>query len=50
LTVRKLILWESDTACDAEIRAMERKMIRKTGANDPAIGYNPTPRWRLRSV
>ena len=41
--------WESDTASDAEDRAMERKLIRQTGANDPAIGYNLT-RWRLRSV
>ena len=44
-TVRKEILWESDTATNAEALAMEIKLIRETGANDPAIGYNLTPRW-----
>lgn len=45
LLVRKEILWESETATDAEVRAMERKFIVETGANDPAIGYNLSPRW-----
>ena len=45
LTLRKEILWESETATDAEVRAMEAKMIRETGANNPAIGCNLTPRW-----
>lgn len=49
LTLRKEILWESKTATDAEVRAMEVKFIRETGANDPAIGYNVTPRdWHGR--
>ena len=38
LTVRKQILWESDTATDTEVRAMELRLIQETGANDPAIG------------
>jgi hypothetical protein len=46
LTLRKEILWESETATDAEVRAMEMKLIRGTGANDPAIGYNRRPRHR----
>ena len=45
LTLRKEILWESDTATDGEVRAMEERMIRETGANNPAIGYNIWPRW-----
>jgi hypothetical protein len=45
LTARKEILWESETATDAEARAMEIKLIRETGANNPAVGYNLTPRW-----
>lgn len=45
LTVRKEILWESETATDAEVRKMERHFICQTGANNPAIGYNLTPRW-----
>ena len=46
LTLRKEILWESETATDTEVRAMEMKLIRETGANDPAIGYNKLPRYR----
>jgi len=46
LTLRKEILWESETATDAEVRAMEAKLIRETGANNPAIGYNRLPRYR----
>jgi hypothetical protein len=44
LTLRKEVLWESETATDAEVRAMEAKFIRETGANNPAIGYNRAPR------
>lgn len=45
LTARKEILWESDTATDAEVRAMEIKLILENGANNPDIGYNLAPRW-----
>ncbi|AGB21660.1 hypothetical protein Mycsm_01241 [Mycobacterium sp. JS623] len=44
LTVRKQILWESETATDAEVRAMEIKLIREHRSNDPAVGYNLTPK------
>jgi hypothetical protein len=46
LTLHKEILWESETATDAEVRAMEMKLIRETGANDPDIGYNKVPHHR----
>ncbi len=46
LTARKQILWESETATDAEARAMEREWIVRTRANDPTIGYNLSPRFR----
>jgi hypothetical protein len=46
LTLRKEILWESETATGAEVQAMEAKLIGETGANDPTIGYNQTPRYR----
>ena len=46
LTLRKEIVWESETASDAEVRAMEAKLIRETGANNPGIGYNRLPRYR----
>jgi len=45
ITVRKEILWESETATDYEVRAMETKLIRDTGANNPRIGYNLLPRF-----
>jgi hypothetical protein len=45
LTARKQILWESETATDAEVRAMEIRLIREHCSNDPAIGYNLTPRF-----
>lgn len=43
-TARKTILWESETATDAEVRAMERQMIVQNDANNPEIGYNLWPR------
>jgi hypothetical protein len=45
LTLGKEILWESDTVTDADVRAMEVKLIREARANDLAVGYNLTPRW-----
>lgn len=45
LTARKEILWESETATDADVRAMEIKLILENGANNPEIGYNLSPRW-----
>jgi hypothetical protein len=44
LTARKQILWEADTATDAEVRTMEVKLIREHRSNDPAVGYNLTPK------
>jgi hypothetical protein len=44
LTLRKEILWESEQATDDEVRAIEMKMIRESGANNPAMGYNVLPR------
>jgi hypothetical protein len=43
-TVRKEILWESDTASEAELSAKEVEMIRRHRSNDPRIGYNRWPR------
>jgi hypothetical protein len=43
-TIRKQILWESDTATDAEVRAEEVRQIRARRSNDPSIGYNRWPR------
>lgn len=45
-TVRKEILWESNTATDAEVAAKEVELIRAHRSNDPAIGYNRWPRYQ----
>lgn len=45
-TVRKQILWESDTATDAELAAKEVEFIRKHQSHNPAIGYNRWPKFK----
>jgi len=42
-TVRKEILWESETASDQEVSAKEVAFIRSLRANEPALGYNQWP-------
>ena len=44
--VRKQILWESETATEAEVSAKEVELILANRANEPAIGYNQSPRPR----
>ncbi len=43
-TIRKEILWESETASDSEVRQREVEFIRQHRSNDPAIGYNRWPK------
>ncbi|MEJ2631089.1 MAG: GIY-YIG nuclease family protein [Acidihalobacter sp.] len=45
-TVRRTILWESDSASDKEVNRKEVEMIRLYRANDPAIGYNRWPKYK----
>ena len=45
-TVRKEILWESETAFEAELSAKEVEMIRLYRSNDPEIGYNQWPPFK----
>ena len=44
MTIRREILWESETATNAEVRAKEVELIREHQTNNPEIGYNRTPR------
>jgi hypothetical protein len=44
ITVRREILWESEAASTAEVLRKEREWIVALRANNPAIGYNRTPR------
>jgi hypothetical protein len=43
-SIRKEILWESDTATDTEVNQKEVELIRLNRSNDPLIGYNRWPR------
>ena len=46
-TLRKEILWESDTATWSEVQTREYGYIRDLGSNDPAKGYNRSPGLKL---
>jgi hypothetical protein len=45
-TIRKEILWESETASDKEVGQKEVEYIKLFRSNDPAIGYNQWPKTR----
>jgi len=45
--VRREILWESETAKRAEVTAKEVEFIRALRSNDPAIGYNRWPKFKI---
>jgi hypothetical protein len=44
-TARKEILWESETATDAEVNQREKEYIVALRSNDPAVGYNRWPKF-----
>ena len=46
MTIRREIIWECETATDAEVRAKEIEFILALKSNDPAIGYNKWPKFR----
>lgn len=43
MTITREIIWESNTASRTEVLAMERDLIVRWRANDPAVGYNLRP-------
>jgi hypothetical protein len=47
LTIRKEILWESETASREEINHKEVEYIQKFQANNPQTGYNQRPKFRV---
>lgn len=49
-TIRKQILWESDTASDSEVRAKEAAQIIAHRSNDPDVGYNRSPTFAPRAL
>lgn len=44
-TIRKEILWESETATDREVNMKEVELIKALQANNPSIGYNQWPKF-----
>jgi hypothetical protein len=48
-TARKQILWESATAKLADLLSKEREFILGLGSNDPAVGYNRSPKFKSRT-
>jgi len=44
-TVRKQILWESETATDSELSEKEVEYIRQCQSHNPEIGYNRWPKY-----
>jgi hypothetical protein len=47
-TIRKEILWESETASNKEVNQKEIEFIKKFRSNDPTIGYNLRPKFKNR--
>ena len=45
-TIRKQILWESQNATKQEVNLKEREFILSLRSNDPAIGYNRSPKFK----
>lgn len=45
-TVRREILWCSETATIAEVNQKEVEFIRRFRSNDPTIGYNQWPKFK----
>jgi hypothetical protein len=45
-TVRREILWESETATRSDLVRKEFEFIIALRANDPAVGYNRAPKFK----
>lgn len=45
-SIRKEILWESESASNSEVSRKEAEYILLHRSNDPSIGYNRWPKFR----
>jgi len=45
-TIRREIIWESETATDAEVNQKEIDYINALRSNDPVVGYNRWPKFK----
>ena len=48
-TVTREILWEFEQAGVSEVIAKEIEFIHELRSNDPMVGYNRWPKWRMPS-
>lgn len=46
-TIRKQILWDSETATDKEVNLKEVEFIKELQSNNPGIGYNQWPKFTI---
>lgn len=49
-TIKKQILWKSDTATDKEVNQREIEFIKLYSSNDPSKGYNRWPKYKKEIV
>ena len=45
-TIRRQVIWESETASDKEVWKIENELIVSLGSNNPTIGYNKKPKFK----
>ena len=46
-TIRKQIIWKSEIATDKEVNEKEVEFIIKYNSNNPEIGYNQWPKFKI---
>lgn len=46
-SIRKEIIWESESASDAEVNIDEVRLINQYKSNNPEIGYNRWPKFKV---
>lgn len=44
-TIRKQIIWKSESATDSEVNTKEVEYIRLYDSNNPQVGYNQWPKY-----
>nr|WP_294774411.1 GIY-YIG nuclease family protein [uncultured Flavobacterium sp.] len=48
-TIRREIIWESESALDKEVNEKEVEFIQKYNSNNPDIGYNQWPKFKPKT-
>jgi hypothetical protein len=45
-TIRREIIWESESASDSDVNQKEVEFINLYRSNDPTVGYNQWPKFK----